>query len=198
MSDRVQALPLCYNDLGATLREAWTLLAEAARDRRSSMHTMSVATIGLDRMPKVRTVVLRHADPETRTIRFHADVRSDKVRELRANPAAQLLAYDIERKIQLRLSGTAIVHTSDDVAQRAWNTSQVMSRLCYRQDAAPGSSSANPEALISFAEHDGRKNFCAVEVAIHDIDWVFLSTQGNRRARFTLSNGTWLSSWIAP
>lgn len=198
MSGRLQALPLCYNDLDTTLREAWAMLTDAARNRHAPMHTVSVSTIGRDGAPKVRTVVLRAADPSMRTLRFHADVRSDKVHELRANPLCEVLAYDVERKIQIRLTGRASIHEAGHFAQRAWDESQVMSRLCYRQDAAPGSTSADPAALIAFADHDGRENFSAIEVLIHDIDWVFLSTQGNRRAKFSWASGSWQPSWIAP
>jgi hypothetical protein len=83
--------PAFYDDLPQTLRACWTLLERGAADRRSAFHTLAVATTGLDGRPRVRTVVSRRVDPPARAVRFHADSRSAKVAELRADPRLALL-----------------------------------------------------------------------------------------------------------
>ena len=195
-------LPDFYDDLDASLAEAWHLLIRAAVDRRSPVHTIAIATVGLDGRPKVRTVVLRHTDAPARCLRFHTDARSEKFAEFAANPAVQVLAYDPARKIQLRLSGSALLHRGDDVARAAWQRSQPQSRQCYRQDAAPGTrgspSSAAPDALLAPAAHDGEENFTAVEIAIEEIEWLYLAAPGHRRARFRWPDGQLDAVWLAP
>ncbi|NBR79124.1 MAG: pyridoxamine 5'-phosphate oxidase, partial [Alphaproteobacteria bacterium] len=60
------------------------MLERGAADRRSAFHTPTVATIGLDGRPRLRTIVLRACDTANRSLRFHTDARSDKINELRA------------------------------------------------------------------------------------------------------------------
>lgn len=192
-------LPPYYNNLDATLKEAWLLLVRGAADRRAAFHTPQVASIGLDGTPKVRTVVLRHTDGVARMIRFHTDLRSSKVAELAQNPHIQVLAYDPAHKVQLRLSGTACIHRDDGYALAAWQRSQPQSQLCYRQDAAPGQAGGDAAVLLSPGQHDGRQNFAAVEISVSELEWLYLAVQGHRRARFTWDgNGTLSATWLAP
>ena len=195
-------LPAFYDNLDASLSEAWDLLIRAAADRRSPVHTITIASVGLDGLPKVRTVVLRHTDAAARRVRFHTDVRSAKIAEFAVNSAVQVLAYDPGRKIQLRLSGRALVHHAGDYARAAWQRSQPQSQLCYRQDAAPGSQGApppaNPGMLLEPAAHDGEQNFAAVEIVIEEMDWLYLAAQGHRRARFRWPDGRLYAVWLAP
>ncbi len=193
------AVPPYYDDLKATLKEAWLLLVRGAADRRVPFHTPAVASAGLDGRPKVRTVVLRHTDSAARTLRFHTDVRTAKVAEFAANPHVQVLAYDPGHKIQLRISGTARVHGDDDYAKSAWARSQPQSQLCYRQDAAPGSTSSDPAAHVRLGPHDGAANFSAVEILVTEIEWLYLAAQGHRRARFSWDDTSVLqATWLAP
>ena len=193
-----QPPPLYYNDLDATLAEAWRLLTRGAVDRRSPVHTPCVATVGLDGLPKLRTVVLRHTDPILRRLRFHTDRRSGKLAEFAANAAVQVLGYDPARKIQLRVSGTAHPHHADDYAHAAWQRSQAQSQLCYRQNAAPGTPASDAVAALAPAAHDGEDNFTAVEIAVTEIEWLYLAAQGHRRARFTWRDNHLHSEWLAP
>jgi pyridoxamine 5'-phosphate oxidase len=192
-------LPSYYDNLDATLKEAWLLLVRGAADRRAAFHTPQVASIGLDGTPKVRTVVLRHTDSAARTLRFHTDLRTAKVAEVAQNPHVQVLAYDPGYKIQLRISGTAKIHRDDGYAQSAWQRSQPQSQLCYRQDAAPGQAGGDPAVLLSPGAHDGQQNFAAVEISVCEIEWLYLAGKGHRRARFTWDgNGALAATWLAP
>ncbi len=191
-------IPSHYNDLSGSLAEAWRLLTRGAADRKSPMHTPAVATIGVDGRPRVRTVVLRHADPSARTLRFHTDVRATKVSEFAANPSVQIMTYDAGNKIQLRLLGRATAHHGDDVAHAAWDRSQLQSQQCYRQQASPGTTADDPlTALVPMAA-DGQQNFVAVVVTIDELEWLYLAHSGHRRARFRWVDGQLTSSWLAP
>lgn len=194
-----EPLPSHYNDLDGSLAEAWRLLVRGAADRKSPMHTPSVATIGIDGFPQVRTVVLRHADASNRTLRFHTDKRSNKFRELSADPRIQLLTYDAGNKIQLRVSGRAALHSGDTIATQAWQRSQTMSQQCYRQALNPGAISADPIAALAPGDHDGQANFVAVMMSVDAIEWLYLAHGGHRRARFAWgTDGAVASQWLAP
>ena len=63
------------------------------------MHTPSVATLGLDGRPRIRTVVLRDFDEGAGTLRFHTDRRSEKVSELARDPRIGVHFYDEAAKV---------------------------------------------------------------------------------------------------
>ena len=195
--------PLFYDDLTATLTEAWRLLSVGASDRHSPFHTPSVATIAADGSPSVRTVVLRAVDSIERHLRFHTDWRSAKVAELRADSRLALLAYDPAYKVQLRLRCHAEIDQIGDRAAGAWAQSQPMSRACYRAPLGPGTPIASPEfADIPEVAHQesGRENFCTVICTVFALDWLYLAAAGHRRARFAWAEDGALetATWLAP
>ncbi len=112
--------PAFQDDLPATLAEAWRCLRTGAASRRSAFHHPTVATIGRDGFPRARTMILRAADPEARRLRFHTDLRGEKVAELGASPRIAVHAYDPGHKLQVRLTGFGHIHHGDDIAREAW------------------------------------------------------------------------------
>lgn len=193
-----------YDDLDATLAEAWARLVRGAADRRSALHTVQVATGGPEG-PRVRTVVLRGADPAARQVRFHTDLRSGKIEALAAEPRVELCGYDPRAKIQLRLRGVATVHRADGVADAAWAATGAGSRLCYRAPLGPGTAldapgEADPVAASRHpADPDmGRAVFSAITVQVATLEWLYLAARGHRRAAFDWSGDGWRGRWLAP
>lgn len=188
--------------LEETLDDAWALLVDGAGDRRAAFHVAQVATVALDGRPSMRTVVLRDADPAARRLRFHTDTRSDKIAEMRANPAVGLLFYDADRKIQLRIDGCAKVHRGDAMAETAWAASRTFSRACYLASVAPGTCVARPPDAAHYDENEDDaafENFCAVTIDVKRFEWLHLAANGHQRARFSWNpDGSVSMSWIAP
>ncbi len=195
--------PTFYNDLDETLAESWRLIARGVADRRSAFHHPTVATIGADSRPRLRTVILRACEVSHRRLRFHTDVRSEKVSEIGRDPGISLHFYDPSSKIQLRLEGVATVNTDNAVADSAWQTSRDFSRQTYGIAPGPGTAIAAgadfslPEASYEAAAA-GRVNFCAVTVEITRLEWLYLASAGHRRARFDWSKGFLEALWLAP
>lgn len=194
--------PPYYDDLDATREQALRLLARGVKDRRSAMHTFTVATIGPDGAPRLRTVVNRGFDAATRTLRFHTDSRSPKLEELAADPRAAVHVYDPKAKIQLRMQAVATVHQDSDVRSQAWAATRDFSRECYRVEQAPGACVAMPTE-VSFASdenpEEGVENFTTVTLRLHAIEWLYLAHQGHRRARFTWDEADALTqTWMVP
>jgi hypothetical protein len=193
-----------YDDLDATLEEAWRRLARGAADRRSEFHTVQLATLGLDGAPRLRTVVLRGVEREARRLRAHTDRRSGKAAELAAEPRVALHAYDSRAKIQLRLRGRARLHVDDDAAAAAWAATQGGSRSCYR-GLPPGQALAAPgdgdptQAMRSPQDPEaGRENFAALLFEAESLEWLYLAARGHRRALFDWAGGEWRGRWLAP
>lgn len=198
----MKPLPAFYDDLAACRAASWRCLAEGADGRRSAFHTPALASVDARGHPRVRTVVLRAADAETGTLRFHCDRRSDKADEIAATGRAALHAYDAQAKLQLRIEGTARLHTDDALADEAWAGAQAMSRVCYGVTPGPGTA-LEAGGGYALPEEDetatlGRENFCAVLVRAERLDFLYLDRRGHRRALWRRGEDGWVGSWLAP
>lgn len=194
---RKALIPDWYDDLDGSLAEAWRLLVRGAADRRSPIHTIAVATIDTEGRPSVRTVVLRAVDPDAWRLRFHTDLRSRKLADLARQPTLAILAYHPQAKIQLRLDGRAHVLASEE-ASPIWAEVTPHGRECYRVASAPGTpiSSAAEGAVM---DADGRERFCAVDIEVESLEWLYLAAQGHRRARFRRrGDGSVDAGWLVP
>jgi hypothetical protein len=189
------------------LQRCWDYLEEGAGSARSPFHTAVLGTVEAG-APRLRTVVLRSAERGTSRVFCHTDARSAKARQIGAGAPASWLLYDPERKVQLRLEGQAAVHAEDALAEERWRASAAGSRRCYLVEPGPGAVLASagstlPEALRHRRpEPDetepGRGNFAVVAAAVESIDWLHLTADGHRRARFRRRAHGWEADWIAP
>lgn len=192
--------PPHYDDLAAVEETAWNMMEEAVANRRAAFHQVTVANLGTDGEAEARTVVLRGADRNAKTVRFHTDRRSGKFAALSAHPRASIHLYDHAAKVQIRLRGTAALHTSDALAEGLWSAMRDMSKVCYRQPVGPGAPIASPLAAIAdglLADADGFANFVAVVVHVHELEWLYLAARGHRRALVDYHGGA-LPRWLAP
>ncbi|MHB2208815.1 pyridoxamine 5'-phosphate oxidase family protein [Methylobacterium sp. CM6257] len=195
-------LPAFYDDLDATWAELWRLLADGAEHGRSGFHRPTLATLGADGAPRLRTVVLRAAGRDAGVLRFHCDRRSDKAAEIRINPACALAAYDEAAKVQIRVEGRAALHTDDSVAEAAWAASRAMSRICYGVEPGPGTALPAGGAYTlpdeASADARGRPHFAAVVVRAERLDFLYLDRRGHRRAAWRRTETGWVGGWVAP
>lgn len=159
------------------------LLARGVADRRSGFHTPCLASVGLDGAPSLRTVVLRRFDPVARLLSVHTDVRSAKYREIVADPRVGLHFYDPGQKIQLRINGLATLHADTVIADQAWAASREVSTACYAVEPGPGTVVAQP-VMAPLPSASGRRNFAVIQVPIMRLEFLWLSSEGHRRALF--------------
>lgn len=205
------------DQLEELLERCWSYLEEGAGSAGSPFHTAVLGTVE-DGGPRLRTVVLRAADREAARVLCHTDVRSAKVRQIGDDPLVSWLLYDPDRKVQLRIEGRATVHADDALADERWRASAAGSRRCYLAGPGPGAvldsaGSTLPQALRARRPEPeeterGRGNFAAVATAVEFIDWLHLTADGHRRARFrrvghAVEGGHdcgqgWRGDWIAP
>lgn len=196
-----------YEDLDHSLSLAFDLLSDAVVNRHAPCHTPVISSIEQDEngnlTPSSRVVVLRAFDPLQRSFRFHTDFRSDKIAHFLKTPRTCGLFYDPAEKIQLRLTGSCRVDHDGALAEKAWDETRPFSRECYRIEPGPGAQIEPGSAYVQQPLLDGidpgRDQFCAVEIQFDTIEWLFLASQGHRRARFSWDqNGSLTSCWLAP
>lgn len=188
-------------ELKDALTLVWKHLETGAMNRKSGFHTPAIATISPNGTPDVRTVVLRYSDCSTATLRFHSDIRSPKIEQLRQQPRCAMHFYSPVDKTQIRLYGSATIHDLNEIADAAWEGSTAFARKCYGQPLGPSTPMENSDTLANL-EHldpeDARTNFLAVTIAVTEIDWLWLKHSGHRRARWRLKDGNWDGVWLAP
>ena len=199
--------PDYYNNIDNVYLKIWELLNFGLQNRNAPFH-IPVFISGNENKFDGRIVVLRGVDKKEKKIWFHSDIRSNKIKILKANSDVVLLFYDKSEKIQLRISGTAKINYQNDITKKAWGKTVHMSRQCYLGDKAPGSDSSQATSGLkedvdnlkySIKESEvGYKNFCVVETYIKSIEWLYLAAKGHRRAYFNLNEKQVEKKWLIP
>ena len=198
-------IPNYYNNIDLILDEIWSFLQRGVVDRNEDFR-LPVVIVSATDSAEGRIVVLRGAFKDKNILRFHTDFRSSKIKSLRANKKIYFVFYNKKRKIQVRAEGVAIVHKDNEITKEAWTKTQMMSRKCYLSPQAPGdfindsasdlSKDMGNEIPTYEQSEMGYKNFCVIESKIKSFEWLYLASQGHRRAKFMLDENK--STWLVP
>jgi pyridoxamine 5'-phosphate oxidase len=196
----------------------WNKLAQAANDTQHALRLMAVATVDAHGKPSNRLLVLRGADLESGRIWFHTDRRSPKIRHLKAWPYVSVLAYDSQDCIQIRLDGRATLHFDDSLAQDHWEQISLAVQYAYALPHGPSEPidgeafrhepdqslrHADPRLHSMHLAHReghlqrGRQNFVVIQVQVETIDWLQVTSTGQRRAIMRADAG-WAAQPLTP
>ena len=204
----MKEIPKFYNDLDLTLKEIKYLLSRGVKDRKSNFHYTVLSTIK-NNTPESRTVILRSFNEEIFELNVHSDLRSDKIDQIEKNNKVSCLFYDDKKKIQIRINGTAKLEKS---YEPSWNKLTNWSKRCYLSTEKPGTevlepTQGFPDEFINNSPDDdnsikGLKNFTIIKIIISKIEWLFLASQGHRRAKFEIDREGSLTKiirkWLVP
>ena len=200
-------IPDFYSDLDKIYIKIWNLLNYGLINRNSSFH-LPVFICGKNKSFDGRTVVLRGINKKNKTIWFHTDIRSKKIKILKNNPLVSFLFYDKSEKIQLRIVGKAKINYQNKKTAISWKKTMHISRQCYLGNKTPGTFASKPSSGLSknidnfeytMKESEiGYKNFCVVETFIKSIEWLYLAARGHRRAYFNLNRKQREKKWLIP
>jgi hypothetical protein len=191
-------LPSHADDLDEVLAEAFRRLARGVADRRSAFRTPSIATVGPDGTPRIRTMVLRRFEPTARRLTLHTDRRAAKLPDIAHQPSVAVHVYDAHAALQVRLAARAYIHADDAMARRAWEAGAPSSHFGYAITPPPGTETAAPPPA-SIGDESGFGNFALLELTFHRLEWLWLYHGGHRRARFTWADdGSRSSAWLVP
>jgi len=193
--------------LEAVLSGIWKMLQRGVARFNDPFHSPVLGTADLDRSA-LRTVILRQFMLTERVLVCHTDSRANKVQEMSNQADVCWLFYHPKKKVQLRISGPATLHTDDRFADEQWAVTKIPSRLNYCTVEPPGTcielpSSGLPDFFLNkvptlLNTESGRKNFLVVAGQIKSLDWLQLSILGNRRARFEWTSTGLQAAWLIP
>lgn len=193
--------------LDDVLNSSWRILHNGVRNSKHPFYRPTLATMDGNK-PEVRTVILRGFSEKDRTLICYCDARTPKVSQIRGNPNVSWLFYHPEKRIQLRLSGTASVHTNDKTAESQWEKVRLTSRINYCSGTPPGSPTEKPtldpssflrDKAPKLLDHpEARKNFAVIVCRFDQMDWLLLKLTGHIRAKFHWEDNRIDASWVIP
>ena len=170
----------------------WEALQAAATDGRHPWHTPALVN-ATDQGPAARTVVLRAAHREDRTLLCHTDARSPKAKALARDPRVGWLFYDPEQRLQLRADGLAQLEATGAEADRHWSRLRDASQALYAQAGVPGDTLQVGENTAMRREH-----FVLLRSTITRLDWLQLNDDTHWRARLDWTGARWEAAWVNP
>jgi len=195
------------NSIEQILAEITGLWSGAARNRRSPFHTPIVCTVK-ETSPAPRIMVLRAASDDGISFQFHTDSRSPKTAEIGTKGPVAVLGYDPDLRIQLTVRGIGRIDSAGTYAESAWQGSALSSRRCYLAAHPPGTPvtspiSGLPDHLLDrspteIESQDGRANFAVLLIEALELEWLKLTSCGNKRALFRRDGDQWAGQWITP
>ncbi|MEJ2363794.1 MAG: pyridoxamine 5'-phosphate oxidase family protein [Deltaproteobacteria bacterium] len=193
--------------LDGILDDMWSMLLRGVTDSSDPFHWPVLGTTGKDGC-RLRTVILSKAIQPDHLRVCHTDARAAKAQEIMNFGRVSWLFYHPAKKIQLRIAGSATLHTDDRFADKLWSETKATSRLNYCTVDAPGTPVAKPSSGLPhfllkkvpslFETEIGRENFMAIACCIDEVDWLRLSLLGNRRARFRWDAKRLSATWLVP
>ena len=199
--------PIFYNNKDLILDEIWSLLSKGVTDRAEDFR-LPIVVLNSEQEPNARIVVLRGAHKEQNLLRFHTDIRSEKIKFIKDDNKIYFLFYNKERNIQVRAKGFATIHYKNDMTKEVWEKTQIVSRKCYLATNAPGTLSEDPTSGIpeQYAgknvpkeeSESGYENFSIIESKIHSFEWLYLASKGHRRAKIELTDRGSIAKWVTP
>lgn len=154
----------------------------------------TLGTIGLERMPRLRTVVLRRVSTAM-DLFIYTDLRSKKILHIKENNRVSLLFYHPKKLMQLKVEGLAKIHKDGEYLQKYWAGIQPKSRKDYTTTQAPGSAISNPDEVEYLEDKD---YFCMVEIEPFKIEYLKLKRPNHLRIRFSKQDGDWKSDFLVP
>lgn len=176
----------------------WQELQRATVDRHHEWRTPVLASVDADGLPQARTVVLRQADADTRTLSCFTDARSPKCAELQARPQAVLVFWSQRLGWQLRVTARADVDSGSPAVQAAWErvrqSAAASDYLMPRPPGAPLEASGSGAGPGSTERH----HLAIVQLQVDRIDWLELHRDGHRRGRWNggTAGGDGASTWV--
>jgi pyridoxamine 5'-phosphate oxidase len=183
-----------YKSLDDILPSIWTDLTRAANDRHHDWRLAQLATVETRNQqihPAVRTIVLRSADTDLRTLTFYTDSRSTKIAQIALSANGQLLFWSKQHSLQLRVDAKLEVIKKGPAVEAAWeNMRQSPSASDYTGLVASGS------ILHSTRYRQGSLNSEHHLAHAMRFTWLSLDREEHQSATFDLINST--SHWLQP
>lgn len=169
-------------------------LNSGAKDYEHPFHCFTLGTVGLERMARLRTLVLREVTADLK-LRFFTDRRSKKIMHLKENNKVGLLFYNPKKQLQVKIEGLAEIFKDQEYLAPFWKEINAEGQKDYTTVTPPGSELTKPEALSYLPNTNF---FCMVEITPYKIEYLKLGKPHHLRIRFSTDGDHWSSEYLVP
>lgn len=169
-------------------------LKNATKEKGHPFKFCTLATIGNERLPRLRTVVLRHFTDDHGLI-FYTDKRSKKILHIKENNMVSLLFYHPQLQLQVKIEGKAYIINEGDAVSKYWKGIHEGGKRDYTTHKAPGSTINEPEQIEYLSDNNF---FCPVEIEPFKIEYLKLAQPHHLRIRFSKEKGKWSKEYLVP
>lgn len=174
----------------------WRELQECLRQRTHAWRTPVLATTDAGGDADARLLVLREVEPDARLLRFFTDARSPKRAQVQLRPRGVLVMWSPVLNWQLRLAvSLQLQFDGTDVSSRWERVRRSRAASDYLSVLAPGDAlgeHVSGPSVDAATRSEPSAHFALLEACVRTIDWLELSEQGHRRARFDADGARWL------
>lgn len=170
-------------------------LREGLQDPSHPFRLATLATLGLERLPRLRTVRIREFDPGSLRMAFYTDSRSKKILHIKENNKVSLLLYHPEKLVQLRIEGLALRERDPEVLHDHWMRVEGNAQQNYTTASAPGTEIKSPEQ-IEYLEQE--QYFTLVYILPFKVEYLKLHRPHHLRVRFSKTDNGWKSTYLVP
>ncbi|HET8859617.1 pyridoxamine 5'-phosphate oxidase family protein [Marivirga sp.] len=157
-------------------------LNRAGNDKRSAFRFIILNTIS-DGFPNSRYVVLRKFKTDTQALFIYTDSRSNKIKEIEEDPLASVLAYDKQKKCQIKLKGKISIHHKDKIAEQHWTALQG-GQESYNTEKQPGKKVDSLKDSHQMKSEFDDEYFAVLVLKVSQAEILQLNGDGHIRALF--------------
>ncbi len=178
----------------AFFEELQTELHKGITEKGHPFRYCTMATVGLDRMARLRTVAVRNIGKDF-VFSIYTDKRSKKVVHIKENKLVSLLFFDPGKLLQLKVEGMAVINKDPAVLKALWKGIDTPAKKDYTTTMAPGSVLEDPKRLEYLKAED---YFCLLEVHPFKIEYLKLQRPDHQRIRFSRVEDRWKGEFLVP
>lgn len=174
--------------------ELRTELLRGVTEKDHPFRYCTMATVGLDRMARLRTVKVRNIDDKM-VFSIYTDKRSKKIIHLKENNLVSMLFFHPRKMLQIKVEGMALIKKDPDVLKPLWKGIDTTAKKDYRTTMAPGSVVDSPRQVEYLKEEDF---FCLLEIHPFKIEYLKLKSPNHLRIRFSMRDDAWRGEFLVP
>ena len=174
--------------------ELKTELKNGLQEKGHPFRFGTLATIGLDASPQLRSVVLRKVSDDIQ-LTFYTDKRSNKINQLEKNNKVSILFYHPEKMLQITVYGVAHIIDDKMVLNQLWQNIHPNARKDYTTTNAPGMPISNSERVTYL---QNTHHFCAITIDAHAIEYLKLQHTGHVKVKFSKTELDWEGTFLVP
>ncbi len=169
-------------------------LKRASMERNHPMHLVILGT-SFNNKPEMRHVVWRKFNLNENRGEVYTDIRSNKIKQIRQQPIAQLLFYHLEEKCQIKVNVEIIIHHNNELALNSYENLE-RGQEAYNTMGAPGTEKEKLKETTSFRNVFDASNFTVLEMDFLEMEVLQLNQPNHLRFSYNCKKN--IFKWLVP